>query len=100
MAEEKKQPVFCKVAELRPGTYGLNLTVKVVSTKVVTQRGPGRQMRLVECLVGDETGMIIFTARNDQGMVYSLNSRADSCENFGVCIVFQPFCCVIYLYVK
>ncbi|KAL1828749.1 hypothetical protein DCAR_0208006 [Daucus carota subsp. sativus] len=66
MAEEKKQPVFSKVAELRPGNYGLNLTVKVVSTKVVAQRGQGRQMRLVECLVGDETGMIIFTARNDQ----------------------------------
>ena len=26
-----------------------------------------RQMRIAECLVGDETGMIIFTARNDQG---------------------------------
>ncbi|KAL8091658.1 hypothetical protein AgCh_034063 [Apium graveolens] len=26
MAEEKKQPVFRKVAEFRPGTYGLNLT--------------------------------------------------------------------------
>ncbi|MED6143672.1 hypothetical protein PIB30_007970 [Stylosanthes scabra] len=25
-----------------------------------------RQMRIAECLVGDETGMIIFTARNDQ----------------------------------
>ncbi|XVF31663.1 hypothetical protein REPUB_Repub17cG0010900 [Reevesia pubescens] len=25
-----------------------------------------RQMRVAECLVGDETGMIIFTARNDQ----------------------------------
>ncbi|KAK4357540.1 hypothetical protein RND71_023150 [Anisodus tanguticus] len=27
------------------------------------------QMRLAECLVGDETGMIIFTARNDQGRI-------------------------------
>lgn len=96
MAEEKKQPVFSKVAELRPGTYGLNLTVKIVSTKVVTQRGQGRQMRLVECLVGDETGMIIFTARNDQGMVYSLNSIADSCEIFRVFIVYHRLCCVIY----
>ncbi|XVF31665.1 hypothetical protein REPUB_Repub17cG0011100 [Reevesia pubescens] len=24
------------------------------------------QMRVAECLVGDETGMIIFTAKNDQ----------------------------------
>ena len=95
MAEEKKQPVFSKVAELRPGNYGLNLTVKVVSTKVVAQRGQGRQMRLVECLVGDETGMIIFTARNDQGTGSSLNIIADTCENFYLCIVFLLFCCVI-----
>ncbi|KAM7484237.1 hypothetical protein LguiA_000246 [Lonicera macranthoides] len=68
MAEQKKkQPVFCKVDQLRPGANGLNLTVKVVSSKIIMQRGAqGRQMRLAECLVGDETGMIIFTARNDQ----------------------------------
>ncbi|CAN1310961.1 hypothetical protein LINPERPRIM_LOCUS28257 [Linum perenne] len=28
-----------------------------------------RQMRIAECLVGDETGIIIFTARNDQGIL-------------------------------
>ncbi|XP_059649025.1 uncharacterized protein At4g28440-like isoform X2 [Cornus florida] len=72
MAEQKKkQPVFIKVDQLRPGAKGLNLTVKVVSSKAIMQRGradgtQGRQMRLAECLVGDETGMIIFTARNDQ----------------------------------
>ncbi|KAI5679199.1 hypothetical protein M9H77_10149 [Catharanthus roseus] len=69
MAEEKKkQPVFTKVEQLRPMATGLNLTVKVVSSKTIAQRGGqgGRQMRLAECLVGDETGMIIFTARNDQ----------------------------------
>ncbi|XP_059649024.1 uncharacterized protein At4g28440-like isoform X1 [Cornus florida] len=75
MAEQKKkQPVFIKVDQLRPGAKGLNLTVKVVSSKAIMQRGradgtQGRQMRLAECLVGDETGMIIFTARNDQAEV-------------------------------
>jgi len=69
--QKKKQPVFSKVEQLGPGGNGLNLTVKVVSTKMIMQRGradgtQGRQMRLAECLVGDETGMIIFTARNDQ----------------------------------
>ena len=43
---------------------------------MVMQRGGGggrpsgpqaRQMRIAECLVGDETGIIIFTARNNQG---------------------------------
>ncbi|GKV22874.1 hypothetical protein SLE2022_377410 [Rubroshorea leprosula] len=74
MAESKpalRQPVFTKVDQLRPGTNGHTLTVKVVNTKMVMQKGRadgprGRQMRIAECLVGDETGMIIFTARNEQ----------------------------------
>ncbi|KAL9240944.1 hypothetical protein vseg_015109 [Gypsophila vaccaria] len=74
MAESKegmRKPVFTKVEQLRPGTSGHNLVVKVVDAKVVMQRGrsegpQSRQMRLAECLVGDETGIIVFTARNDQ----------------------------------
>lgn len=67
-----RKPTFTKVGQLRPSTSGHTLTVKVVSTKMVLQKGRAdgpqvRQMRIAECLVGDETGMIIFTARNDQG---------------------------------
>ncbi|RWR82004.1 Nucleic acid-binding, OB-fold-like protein [Cinnamomum micranthum f. kanehirae] len=66
-----RKPVFIKVDQLRPGTSGHTLTVKVVSSKMVLQKGRPdgpqvRQMRIAECLVGDETGMIIFTARNEQ----------------------------------
>lgn len=74
MAEAKpgmRKPVFIKVDQLRPGTTGHTLTGKVVSSKMVLQKGRPdgpqvRQMRIAECLVGDETGMIIFTARNEQ----------------------------------
>ncbi|KAF7134737.1 uncharacterized protein At4g28440-like [Rhododendron vialii] len=74
MAEAKstmRKPVFTKVDQLRPGTSGHNLTVKVVSAKTVLQKGRPdgpqvRQMRISECLVGDETGTIVFTARNEQ----------------------------------
>ncbi|KAG5087681.1 hypothetical protein GLYMA_01G030600v4 [Glycine max] len=74
MADSKsglRKPVFIKVDQLRPGTSGHTLTVKVVNAKMVMQRGrsdgpQSRQMQIAECLVGDETGMIIFTARNDQ----------------------------------
>ncbi|KAI3837706.1 hypothetical protein MKW98_027065, partial [Papaver atlanticum] len=71
MAEAKsgmRKAVFTKVDQLRPGTSGHTLTVKVVDAKMVLQKGgpPMRQMRIAECLVGDETGLIIFTARNDQ----------------------------------
>jgi replication factor A1 len=77
MAEAKqglRKPVFTKVDQLRPGTSGHTITVKVVDTKMVMQRGrpdgpQPRQMRIAESLVGDETGMIIFTARNDQGIL-------------------------------
>ncbi|MBA0656394.1 hypothetical protein Goklo_008752 [Gossypium klotzschianum] len=41
MAESKslRKPVFTKVDQLRPGTSGHTLTVKVVSTKMVLQKG-------------------------------------------------------------
>ncbi|KAJ0985828.1 hypothetical protein J5N97_004184 [Dioscorea zingiberensis] len=82
MAEQKagmRKPVFTKVDQLRPGTSGHTLTVKVVSTKMVVQRGRPdgpqfRQSRVAECLVGDETGMIVFTARNDQVDLVKENS--------------------------
>nr|GLL31933.1 polygalacturonase-1 non-catalytic subunit beta-like [Ipomoea trifida] len=68
MAEQKKnEPVFVKVEKLRPMASGLNLTVKVLSAKTVVPKGNlNRPMRLAECLVGDETGIIIFTARHEQ----------------------------------
>ncbi|KAI3408332.1 uncharacterized protein J3R85_020325 [Psidium guajava] len=61
---EMKKAVFKKVCELRPLDTGISLTVKVVNTKVVAPRG--RQMRVAESLVGDDTAMIVFVARNDQ----------------------------------
>ncbi|TVT99847.1 hypothetical protein EJB05_54756 [Eragrostis curvula] len=69
-----RKPVFTKVDQLKPVTSGHTLTVKVVSAAPVPARArPGspavasfRAPRIVECLVGDETGTIVFTARNDQ----------------------------------
>lgn len=73
----RRQPSFTKVDQLRPGTHGHNLLLKVVDSKMVLQRGggpQGRHMRIAECLVGDETGIIVFTARNDQGTLLSISS--------------------------
>lgn len=71
MAEQKqKQQVGSKkVNELRPLDNGINITVKAISKKTIAQRN-----RLAECLVGDDTGIIIFTARNDQGNFCFCNS--------------------------
>ncbi|XP_047317825.1 uncharacterized protein At4g28440-like [Impatiens glandulifera] len=68
---KQKQAEFVKVEELLPQAEGFSIIVKVVSSKVVVTKGRGdgnfgRQSRMAECLVGDETGVIIFTARNDQ----------------------------------
>ncbi|KAF2283254.1 hypothetical protein GH714_043606 [Hevea brasiliensis] len=74
---EKRKPVFVKVEELKPGTTGHNLTVKVVNSKDVPvpkprrapmsiSERPIRPSRIAECLVGDDTGSIVFTARNEQ----------------------------------
>ncbi|GKU96382.1 hypothetical protein SLEP1_g9623 [Rubroshorea leprosula] len=73
----KRKPVFVKVDDLKPGTSGHTLTVKVVETtpvKTAQKPNKGRSFlprpappaRISECLVGDETGSIIFTARNEQ----------------------------------
>ncbi|KAM7250148.1 hypothetical protein ACFE04_022031 [Oxalis oulophora] len=66
-----RKPVFVKVDQLKPGTSGHTLTVKVVSsTTVVRKSRPVAQhlrvTKIAECVVGDDTGCILFTARNDQ----------------------------------
>ncbi|KAJ3694492.1 hypothetical protein LUZ60_009972 [Juncus effusus] len=67
-----RKPVFTQVDQLRPGTNGHTLVVKVISSKTVLQKGrttgpsTARPTRIAECLIGDETGVIVFTARNEQ----------------------------------
>lgn len=58
------------VQALRPDTEGHDLTVKVLSSHAVQRQGRNPSGNapppLAECLVGDDTGVVIFTARNDQ----------------------------------
>ncbi|KAK4361134.1 hypothetical protein RND71_020086 [Anisodus tanguticus] len=73
-----RKPVFIKVDQLKPGTTGNNLTVKIVNVNTVLSKKPRnpsslrvparpqQNTRIAECLVGDETGSILLTARNDQ----------------------------------
>ncbi|KAL9243800.1 hypothetical protein vseg_017642 [Gypsophila vaccaria] len=74
----KRKPVFVKVDQLKPVTSGHTLVVKVVSSNSVVNKPRSsssssssvllnsRMNRIAECLVGDETASILFTARNDQ----------------------------------
>lgn len=74
----KRKPVFIKVNQLKPGSSGHTLTVKVISAKTVLNKGRSasslnpRPTRIAECVIGDETGTIIFTARNEQSNILSL----------------------------
>lgn len=65
---EKRKPTFITVEQLRPDSSGHNLAVKVVERKIVLNRpgGRGPATKIAECLVGDATGVIVFTARNEQ----------------------------------
>jgi replication factor A1 len=69
-ASAKRKPVFIKVEALKPGTAGHTLTAKVLSSKSVLHKGSvgARATKISECMIGDETGCILFTARNEQGM--------------------------------
>ena len=50
---------------------------QVLETKLVLNRprGPKGPLRVAECLVGDESGVIIFTAKNEQGAGYFRDYR-------------------------
>ncbi|KAM2108058.1 hypothetical protein ACFX1Q_024956 [Malus domestica] len=66
-----RKPVFTKVELLKPETSGHTIVAKVLGSNPVLQKGRSvsqhlRQTRISECLIGDETGTILFTARNDQ----------------------------------
>ncbi|XP_072962579.1 uncharacterized protein At4g28440-like [Typha angustifolia] len=73
-AVPKRKPVFTKVDQLKPGTSGHTLTAKVLSSTTVLNKGRAaaaasgnlRPTKIAECLIGDETGTIVFTARNEQ----------------------------------
>ncbi|XP_057434271.1 uncharacterized protein At4g28440-like [Lotus japonicus] len=73
----KRKPVFTKVDQLKPGTNGHTLVAKVLSSDTVLHKGAGgggsssssqniRPTVIAECLIGDDTATVIFTARNEQ----------------------------------
>ncbi|KAD4982415.1 hypothetical protein E3N88_19086 [Mikania micrantha] len=84
----KRKPVFVKVGDLKPGTNGHTLAVKVLSSTTVLDKKsrnsssfsgrPGAaNTRIAECLIGDETGTILFTARNDQDLYHHARIATD-----------------------
>ncbi|CAM8898889.1 unnamed protein product [Rhodiola kirilowii] len=68
---EKRKPVFTKGESVEAGDKWAYFDGQSVESTTVLQKGKAvspslRQSRIAECLIGDETGTILFTARNDQ----------------------------------
>ncbi|KAM3206002.1 hypothetical protein ACQJBY_061597 [Aegilops geniculata] len=64
-AVQLRKPVFTTIDKLLPQTHGHNLTARVLSSRAVLDK-PAARTRVAECLVGDPTGTVLFTARNGQ----------------------------------
>lgn len=93
-----RKPVFTKVDQLKPGTGGHTLTAKVLSSNTVLQKGRSatqhlRHTRIAECLVGDDTGTIIFTARNDQGCPFMIYFTHPTSVSDAKTFSFSPLPC-------
>jgi replication factor A1 len=64
----RPEPVDVKVSELTPGSKAINVTVKVVSKGEARNITSGRDFashRIVDALVGDETGSIFLNLWDD-----------------------------------
>jgi ssDNA-binding replication factor A large subunit len=64
----KRKPSFSKVADLEPSSVGFNVVAQVVSKRVIRNRQnlDGTRLRIAEAQVGDDTGVVILSLRNDQ----------------------------------
>jgi len=69
------------VADLKPGTHGHNLRLKVVSTAVVVEkaRADASKIRIAEARVGDATGIVTLTTRNRMSCFETLFSSVLLC---------------------
>ncbi|MFW9852619.1 MAG: hypothetical protein ACFFDS_06735 [Candidatus Thorarchaeota archaeon] len=60
---------YIKVNELSPNTREINLLAKIVQlgeVREVTNRNTGEQHKVMDVLIGDETGTVYFSAWNEQ----------------------------------
>jgi hypothetical protein len=65
---QKKRPSFVRVKQLSPASVGFNLHARVGKIKPIMRRLnlDGSRLRIYEAVIGDETGSILLSLRNDQ----------------------------------
>ncbi|KAL0480178.1 hypothetical protein AKO1_007216, partial [Acrasis kona] len=64
---------YVKINQITPNSFNLNLIVKVVELKMLMKDSKD-QMTVAEAVVGDETGCIVISIRNDQIEHFKQNS--------------------------
>merc|ERR1712154_162984 len=62
------KPTFIKIPECSPASVGINFHCKVSKITTVINRLnlDGTRLRISEALIGDETGLVLLSLRNDQ----------------------------------
>jgi len=62
-----RKPVFVQIKDVEPGSR-VNLHLKVASVNIVSEkpRYDGTKYVLADCIVGDQTGSVLFSAKNEQ----------------------------------
>ena len=66
LSEEIK---FMKISELTPNIRDINLVAKVVElgeVRTVTSRNSGEEHQVMDILIGDDSGVVYFSAWNEQ----------------------------------
>ena len=61
--------IYTKVNQLSPNSREINLLAKILQlgeVREVTNRNTGEQHRVMDVLIGDETGTVYFSAWNEQ----------------------------------
>ncbi|KAF0700562.1 Aste57867_8898 [Aphanomyces stellatus] len=90
--KQLRRATYVKVKDLAPATRGHCLVVQVLSIQPATEiprHHDGSVLRIAEATVGDETGTVVLSARNDQinllkvgRMLVIRNSNADVFNGF------------------
>lgn len=72
--------VDVKLNDLTPNMTGVNVVVLVLEKEEVVNRddATGVNLKLEECVVGDETGKLVFTARNGK-LFEDFSTRSSNC---------------------
>ena len=66
MAESLKKPIFCKVADIKPGKHCYHVYAKIVEVRHTEREGKKNTVKVAEGVLGDETAVANFKFTGEQ----------------------------------